>query len=315
MSNNLNDLMKNILVSALLVLGIFQIPDRLVAQTQTDGIMMPKGEFCVAIMGESASWDQYWEGTLLIRNGNIGTFHRNAIMPMAAYGISDRLMVLAQLPWVSTRSTGGQLSGVSGLQDIGIAVKGNVFSRDIGQGTLHIFASGEYSRPVTNYLSDYMPYSLGLGTDQVAARLMAHYKLDMGLYARVLGGYIWRGYTRAERDYYYADGSYYTRWMDVPSAIQTQWVLGYYFLDDMFQLEMQYTTMHATSGDDIRRWNMPQPTNRMNMDNIGGFLRFYVPGKLSGLSFIGGYQHTLQGRNMGKATALSAAITYQFLLF
>jgi hypothetical protein len=285
---------------------------RVEAQTATDGIMMPKGDLCIALMADKGSWDHYWEGTNLISNGNVGTLKRTSIMPMVAYGITDRILVFVQLPYVSTESTGGQMSGVSGLQDIGLAIKGNLFSRDIGKGTLHIFGVGEYSRPITNYLSDYMPYSLGLGTDQITARAIAHYRWDMGLYLRASGAHIWRGYTKVERDYYYQDGSVYSEWMDVPNAVNAQAVAGFYFLEDMLQLEMQYTLLHATSGDDIRRWNPGQPTNRMKMDIVGGSLRFYVPGTLSGLSLIAGYQHTISGRNMGQFSTLFGGLTYQF---
>jgi len=282
------------------------------AQTQTDGIMMPKGDVCIALMADRGSWDQYWEGPSLIRNGNIGTFKRASILPMIAYGISDRILILAQLPYVTTSSTGGQLAGVSGLQDIGLAIKGNLYSRDIAKGTLHIFGTTEYARPVTNYLSDYQPYSLGLGTNQITARGIIHYRWDTGLYLRGMGAYIWRTYTKVERDYYYKDGSYYSEWMDVPNAINGQAVAGYYFFEDMLQLELHYTLLHATDGDDIRQWNPAQPTNRMNMDVLGGMLRFYAPGKLGGLSVIGGYQYTVSGRNMGQFSTLFGGITYQF---
>lgn len=282
------------------------------AQTTTDGIMMPKGDFCIALMADKGTWDKYWEGSRLIHNANIGKFTRTSVMPMVAYGITNRLFVLVQLPYVATKSSGGQLAGVSGLQDFGIAIKGNLYSKDIGKGTMHIFGTAEYARPVSNYLSDYMPYSLGLGTDQITARVMAHYKWDMGLYVRLMGAHIWRTYTKVERDYYYKDGSHYSEWMDVPNAVNAQAVAGFYFLEDMLQLELQYTLLHATSGDDIRRWNAPQPTNRMNMDNVGGMLRYYVPGKLSGLSILGGYQYTIQGRNMGQFSTIFGGITYQF---
>lgn len=307
--------MRKLLHFSLLLAALTWQASGLQAQTQTDGIMMPKGEFCVALMGEQASWDRYWEGTILIENGNIGTFSRTMITPMVAYGISNRIMVLAQLPWVSTESTGGQLRGVQGLQDIGLALKGNLFSRDIWKGTLHIFGTAEYGRPVTNYLSDYMPYSIGLGTTQVTARTMVHYRLDQGPYVRGMAGHIWRSYTRAERDYYYKDGSYYTEWMDVPHAIHAQAVAGCYFFEDILQLELQYTWLLSTSGDDIRRWNSPQPTNRMDAETVGGFLRFYAPGALGGLSAIAGYQYTLNGRNMGRSATWLGGLTYQFPLF
>lgn len=63
---------------------------RMEALTPTDGIMMPKGDFCIALMADNGIWDQYWEGTRLIHNANIGKFTRMSVMPMVAYGISNR---------------------------------------------------------------------------------------------------------------------------------------------------------------------------------------------------------------------------------
>ena len=87
---------------------------------------------------------------------------------------------------------------------------------ELGKGKLAVLASGGYSTPITNYLSDYRPYSIGNGANEWSARGIVQYKFDMGLYIRATGGHLFRGETRVERDYYYANGSYYTEWMDVP---------------------------------------------------------------------------------------------------
>lgn len=78
-----------------------------VGQTYTDATMMKKNEICIAMMYEQGTWDQYWEGTNLITNENIGTFTRSTYMPMIAYGITDKLNVLLSTPYVSTKSDGG----------------------------------------------------------------------------------------------------------------------------------------------------------------------------------------------------------------
>ena len=93
------------------------------AQTPSDAVMMPKGEICIAALYGNESWDEYWEGTLLRTNGNIGTFTKTSIMPMFALGLADRINVIAMLPWVHTKSSQGQLAGTSGFQDFGLFIK------------------------------------------------------------------------------------------------------------------------------------------------------------------------------------------------
>jgi hypothetical protein len=80
-------------------LGLIQLS---YSQTPTDGLMMPKGEICIAVIYEDANWDKYWEGTYLRTNGNIGTFNRKMLMPMIIGGITDKINVIVSLPYVKT---------------------------------------------------------------------------------------------------------------------------------------------------------------------------------------------------------------------
>ncbi|MBK7607489.1 MAG: hypothetical protein IPI18_09925 [Saprospiraceae bacterium] len=74
---------------------------------------------------------------------------------------------------------------------------------------------------------------------------------------------IWR-IRKAERSYYYTNGSYYTPWMDVPNA-QDGWYIGFWTLNNSLQLELSYSGSKSTSGDDIRAYNAAQPTNDIDM--------------------------------------------------
>ena len=85
------------------------------AQTPTDGLMMPKGEICIATIYENASWGRYWEGTYSRENANIGTFTRQLFMPMVVGGITDKINFIVSLPYVKTAATGGQMAGVEGM--------------------------------------------------------------------------------------------------------------------------------------------------------------------------------------------------------
>lgn len=284
------------------------------SQTPTDGLMMPKGEICIAVIYEDANWDKYWEGTYLRTNGNVGTFNRKMLMPMIVGGITDRINVIVSLPYVKTSATGGQLTGVEGIQDFGISLKAQLVDNTLGAGKLTVFSNLSFSTPASNYLSDYMPFSLGFGANELGIRAIGQYELDKGPYVRGSLAYLHRGATEAERDYYYQDGSFYTSTMDVPDAIHAQLALGSWFLQKKLRVEATLTTFRCASGDDIRAYNSPQPTNKVDFDQVGGFAQYYFK-KDGGLGVLAYYNHMFSGRNMGQFSGLGLGITYQFKAF
>lgn len=285
-----------------------------VGQTYTDATMMKKNEICIAMMYEQGTWDQYWEGTNLITNENIGTFTRSTYMPMIAYGITDKLNVLLSTPYVSTKSDGGQLAGVKGFQDVNVALKYEAIKKDFGKHRVSALAAVQFGTPMTNYLSDYMPYSLGLGTQELTGRIVGQYEFNKMIFVRATAAYVWRGQTEVERPFYYNNGSYYTTYMDVPSAINYQAAVGGWALKHTLRLEASYTTLNCLDGDDIRSWNMPQPTNKMEVTQAGFSAQYFFKSiePLKGLSLMASFNQVLDGRNMGKATAIGGGIAYQF---
>lgn len=284
------------------------------SQTPLDGLMMPKGEICVAVIYEDANWDKYWEGTYLRTNGNIGTFNRRMLMPMIVGGITDKINLIVSLPYVKTSATGGQLTGVEGLQDFSLSLKAQLVDKTIGSGKLIVFSNLSFSAPASNYLSDYMPFSLGLGANELGIRAIGQYELDKGPYVRSSIAYLHRGTTEAERNYYYQDGSFYTSTMDVPDALHAQLALGSWFLQKKLRVEATLTTFRCASGDDIRAYNSPQPTNKVDFDQVGGFAQYYFKNN-GGLGIIGYYNHMFSGRNMGQFSGFGLGLTYQFKAF
>jgi hypothetical protein len=284
------------------------------SQTYTDAVMMKKKEICFAFMYDQGNWDQYWEGTNLITNENIGTFTRSTYMPMVVYGITDKLNVLLSTPYVSTKSDGGQLAGAQGFQDLNMAVKYEAIKKDFGKHRVSALGVAQFGTPMSNYLSDYMPYSLGLGTQEFTVRVIGQYEFNKIIYLRASAAYVWRGQTEVERSYYYNNGSYYTTYMDVPNAVNFQLILGGWLLKHSLRVEGSYNIMNSVDGDDIRRWNMPQPTNKMEATQAGFFAQYYFKSMkpLKGFSLMGSYSQVLEGRNMGKATNFGGGITYQF---
>ncbi|EAZ81522.1 hypothetical protein [Algoriphagus machipongonensis] len=284
------------------------------SQSPTDELMMPKNEICFLLNFQYGEFNKYWEGDFLRENETIATVQRRSALLMAAYGITDKLDVYAGLPYMETNSTtpnGGKFAGTSGVQDLSIGVKYKALERTDDKGKLSLYGSILFSTPVSNYLSDYQPYSLGLGTPQIAWRAIAHYQFNNGFYGRFAGAYVWKGYTEAEREYYYNDGSYYTAWMDVPSSWNFDLTIGKWFFENDLRVEVTMSNQTSTSGDDIRAYNAPQPTNKVDMTRVGGFAHYYFP-KIKGLGVLGYFQQNVAGRNAPKMTSFGMGVTYQF---
>lgn len=293
-------------------LGIITITH---AQTPLDGLMMPKGEICIALQYDQITWDRYWEGSNIRVNQNIGTFTRQMGMPMIAGGITDKVNVILSLPYVKTAASAGQLTGVQGIQDLGISVKALFLEKPIGKGKLTGFSNLSYSTPASNYLSDYIPFSLGFGANELGIRAIGKYELDKGPYIRASYAYLHRGATEVERDFYYADQAYYTSKMDVPNAVHGQLTLGSWLFNYRLRVEASLTTIRSTSGDDIRVYSMPQPTNKVNFDRVEGFAQYYFKSGGKGFGLIASYQQAISGRNMGQFSGYGLGITYQFKAF
>jgi hypothetical protein len=284
------------------------------AQTPLDGLMMPKGDICVAVVYEDTNWEKYWEGTYLRTNQNVGTFNRKIIMPMIVGGITDKINVIVSLPYIKTSASGGQMAGVEGLQDFSVSLKAQLLDYTTGKGKLKVFSNLSFSTPASNYLSDYLPFSLGFGANELGLRAIGMYELDKGPYFRISGAYLHRGATEAERDFYYEDGAYYTSTMDVPDALQAQASIGSWLFQKKLRVEASLTSLRCASGDDIRTYNAPQPTNKIDFDRVEGFAQYYFK-NVKGLGVLAYYNHMFSGRNMGQFSGYGLGLTYQFNAF
>ena len=111
-----------VLVSMAVALTVVR-PGSARAQTIDDGVMMAKGELFAGALYTHDQWDQYWEGGLKRDNGNIGTLTTESNTVVGVYGITDRLNLLSNVPYIWTEASQGVLHGMNGVQDLSIAAK------------------------------------------------------------------------------------------------------------------------------------------------------------------------------------------------
>ncbi|WP_296620192.1 transporter [Marivirga sp.] len=297
----------------LFIIGLF-ISTRLQAQTPSDALMMKSNQLCILLDYNYSSFDHYWEGELRRNNETIAMVKRNSVMPMVAIGIFDDLNFYAGVPYIKTESTepnGGKFAGASGFQDLSIALKYRWLNKQFEKGELSGLATIGFSTPITNYLPDYMPYSIGSGAPELSYRAIVEYKNIKDWYFRGAGTYLWRGYAEAERDYYYNNGSYYTPWMDVPNAFSTEFVVGKWLFSKSLQIQVSYFGSKSLSGDDIRPYNPAQPTNKVNIDRIGIFSHYFFA-NVTGLGIVVYHNRIVAGRNAPHMNTTGMGLTYYF---
>ncbi len=281
------------------------------AQSLTDDLLMKKGDICLALTVSEDKWDKYWEGSFLLQNPNIGTLTRQMVVPMMGLGFTNTLNFFAELPHVQTFASEGTMRGVAGIQDFNFGLKYQILKTDFNPASLRLFLSANYSLPASNYLSDYLPFSIGLGARTASLRtILFMNSWNEKIFIRGMASYSHVGTTDAERTYYYADGqSYYTPTMDVPSRYGYEVMAGSRLLKKKLHLEAGILNQTSLTGDDIRRWMGPQPTNKMDFTNVAARIRIF-PVRSS--SIIAGYSKTLKGRNVGESSAFTLAFTHVF---
>lgn len=284
--------------------GLAQMPD--------DGFTMGKGELCLVSGYKQSQWKEYWEGTRLRENLNVGKFTSRAYMPMVGFGISDKLNLFASLPYISNSSDAGTMTGKKGWQDFSMAAKYHILDLNKKNMRYALFGTAGFSVPATDYVPDYLPYSIGIGANTATLRLVGHVVYKEDFFATVQGGYSFRSNITVDRQTYYTNDQHYSDEMEIPDAWDASIRLGY----DNYRIRtnVHYTMMYSTSGSDIRRNDMPYPGNKMDMQAVGVDVLLWIPG-VKGLGAFGSADQTVAGRNVGKSFTWMAGAQYVFRPF
>ncbi len=278
------------------------------AQTESDAIMMGHKLFCTGFAYGQTKWDHYWEGTLKRNNENIGTVTTKSVLWMGSYGLTKDINIIAGLPYVWTEATAGTLKGLKGVQDASLAVKWKALEKHNGATRYRLFAVAGASMPVSDYVADFQPLSIGLQSRTAYLRAMGDYQRGR-FFTTALASYHLRSNVTIDRQAYYTTEMHYTDEVRMPDANFVQLRAGY--RSPQLVAEVVADKWTTLGGFDIRRNDMPFPSNRMNATRVGLALK-YEPSWLANWTFIGNYSETVAGRNMGQGRSLSAGLFYIF---
>jgi hypothetical protein len=276
------------------------------AQTEQDALMMGNKKLCIAGAFASNSWEKYWEGNFKRDNANIGRLETRSAILMLNYGVNNKLNVMASLPYMSTKATHGTLSGQDGFQDLGIFLKWRPIKKQSGKQTISFLTVAGYSLPIMDYNIDFMPMTIGVGSQVLSGRLIVDYKVNQ-VFATLSGAYMHRGNVEIDRPAYYTDHQINSSMVKMPDAGNVQLRTGYRTNLVIAEAFVDNTT--TLGGFDIRKNDMPFVSNKMNSTRAGLEARYYFK-KMPQLGLHANAWTTLAGRNVGEATGFTAGLDY-----
>jgi hypothetical protein len=298
----------NLFIKSVGIIPLLMFATSVFSQTDADAIMLNKKVLCIGGMYSYNSWKNYWEGTFKRDNENMGTVSTQMIGVMGNYGITRKLNVLFSLPYVQTKATDGTLKGLKGLQDLSFAVKWKAHTTTIGNaGTLSAFAIAGFSFPVSNYVTDFLPMSIGMHSKNLTGRGMLDYQVNK-FFTTASAYYTLRSNIEIDRTSYYDTEMHLTNKVDMPDIAGASVRMGY--RSRSWIAEGTFDRMNTLGGFDIRKNDMPFPSNNMDATMVGVNFKYTFLKKLRGLELTGGAKYTVAGRNVGQATIINGGVFY-----
>lgn len=281
------------------------------AQTVDDGSLVPRRSLSTGVAYAHESWSQYWEGTLKRDNDNIGTVTTRSVTWAAAYGVSDRLSVMAMLPYVWTHASQGPLHGMAGVQDLTLAAKYRLLATPFtGRGTLRAIVALAAGMPASDYTPDFLPLSIGLASRRFSGRFTLNFQAHEGWFLNGSAAYTWRAKVTLDRPAYYTDGRLVlSDEVAMPDVFDYSVTAGYE--RGRLSIPLSLSQQRTLGGGDIRRQDMPFVSNRMDFARVDGAVMYALPAPgETGIRI--GLSRIVSGRNVGQATTLTAGLVRTF---
>lgn len=279
----------------------------LFAQTDMDAIMMGKNRLCIGPMYSYTSWKNYWEGELKRNNLNLGTISTQAFSVMGNYGITSKLNLLFNMPYIKTKASAGTMQGMKGVQDFSVFVKWMPIENEMLGGVVSVYGIVGASVPLTNYVADYLPLSIGMHSKTASLRLMGDYQTG-SFFVTASGTYVLRENIKIDRTAYYTTEQHLTNEVYIPNGGNLNVRTG--FRNDRLIAEAVLNSWKTFGGFDISSNNMPFPGNRMNATTVGANFKYILLPNHHEVSLVAGGNTTVAGRNMGQSTTVYGSVFY-----
>lgn len=283
-------------------------PIYLFAQTENDGIMMSKNNFCGGINLEQNTWDTYWQGTLKRDNLNFGDITTTKTSINGNYGISNKLNIMFSMPYITTKANAGTMQGQNGLQDLSLNLKYLAFNKKHDNYRFAIFTGLGYSFPVSNYLADYMPLSIGNRSKNLSFRLISDFTVKK-FFTTISAAYVQRSIIKIDRDSYFTDKMHYSNEVAMPNVFLLDYKIGY--RGKRLIAEANFNRHFTLDGFDITPNNMPFPSNKVVINQIGFYTKYNL-NYIKNLSLTAAFNYVVNGRNVGQSKNYGLGVLYAF---
>lgn len=278
------------------------------AQGMIDGYFKPKGHGSVTASFTQSTFDGFFVGDVKMDGVPVhNEISQQIISVYGMYGLTDRLTAIVSLPYISAQGNGdadpvnGQTE-VSGIQDLSLALKYQLFSTTVGQGG---FFQGLGALGVS-LPGGYEPNGiLSIGNGALATDLTVggHLQTAGGLFVTGTAGYSLRG-TADDEIGVINNGEF-----DVPNALIFMGKIGYG--SDKFFASAFIDHQSSTDGIDISDADFGGrfPETKVDYTRAGVSI-FYPISRSFGVS--ANYGTVLSGRNLGDSNFFGGGITYSF---
>ena len=258
-----------------LILLLILSPITFFSQGPVDGYMKNKKDYSLGLSFSQEKANELFAGT-----DKIG-FNRTmtAVSLFGIYGISNKLNIQVNLPFVSVNS-----GAESSLQDASVYLKYSLLNKENSKGSLRLIAAAGYAMPVANYQTN-GGNALGQRAKVGDGRIVIQQNFKNNFFASLQGGYFLKS-------------------DPTPNAASSSLKIGY---AGSFYADVWFEVLNAFGGNDY----MPGKPNAdfrsfgFSYQKIGG--TFYKPLRNRLGAFIG-TSYVLAGRNVSQGVGVNIGI-------
>ncbi len=291
-------------ISTLAVASLFSLQAS--AQILTSGFYPDQGKLTVAASYTSKQSDSFWAGDIK-QPGNpegLGEISSDIFNIYAEYGITDKISVDVNIPYIKNTSGSGvndpvlDDNEISGVQDLNIFAKFKIFEKSgDGFGRFNLgFATG-VGFPVSDYEGEGV-LSIGNEATTYNFDFIAQYELPMNLFIEIQGG----SSVRQSQEF------------DIPAALSYGFKLGYFH--KYFYVHSEIDFQDSIGGLDIGTPEFAAkgraailPETEVEYSSLS--FSAYVPIYQDNFGISASYRTTLDGRNFSDESSFSFGIVYQ----
>lgn len=256
------------------------------AAMNLNGFLPARGEGAVAVSYTAESYDEFWAGETKVQEPALGEVETMSVSVWTRWGFTDRLALVANLPYVEVSTDGFAGFEDDGLADLEALLLFRAFETSSGTLRHRLVAGAGVRTPASDYEGNF-PVSLGDDTTDLLLRLV--YQLERG------GFYVSQ------------QVGFDSRSDDAPDGFPLYTEVGYTVGSITFT--GSYARLFADGGTDIGDPGFTFPSNQEEYERVGAklFGRFTdtFGGALSAFT-------TLDGRNTGETTGVSAGLVLTF---